>query len=272
MAFTRNELLGFLTDLIETSDRGDKGLAVNIQDQTSPALDLFFLETLNTTTVAVDTVVGSYDFTATAGHGIVVDNIVELADEISFIQARVGAVNGDVITIDEPINHAYIAGSSLIVSSRNLRVDGSSTPRIFAIRPSQGQKGDITRIMIGIQSTSNMDFSTFGSIPTLTRGCLLRIKKSNGDYVNLFDWKNNGGFAIRSFDSDFQSKIGGGLFSFIARTTYAGQDKRGVAIRLDGGDGITPGNELQLLVQDDLTAAELTEFVAVAQGHELEGN
>lgn len=271
MKLTRNELLGALTELIETSERGDKGLAVNIQDQTSPALDLFFLQELNQTTIAEDTVLESYTFTATAGHGISIGNKIEISDGPDFMQATVLSLVGDVISLDTPINRVYAAGSQLIVSNPDLRVDGSVTPKVFAIKPSVGQKGDITRIIIGIQSSSNMDFSTFGSLPELTKGCLLRVKKPDGEFINLFNWKSNGGFALRSFDSDFQSKFAGGLFSFIARSTYAGQDKRGVTIRLDGGDGLTQGNELQIVVQDDLSTG-LTSFIAVAQGHELEGN
>lgn len=254
---------------VEVSDRNAMGVSVFVTDQTTPALDVLFLERIKDTTIAADTVVESYTFVAATGHGIVVGNIIEIANSTSFIQARVLAVAGDDITIDSPINHAYLAGSLLTISNKDLRVNGSVTPRVFAVAPSPEQRGDITRMIIGIQSANAMDFSTFGSLPALQRGCLLRVKTPNGDYVNLFNWKTNGDFALRSFDSSFQEKVGGGLHSFVSRTTYAGSDKRGVAIRLDGGRGIVDPEELQLVVQDDLSTG-LTEFIAVAQGHELQ--
>ncbi|QZI92155.1 hypothetical protein PODOV073v1_p0030 [Vibrio phage PS25B.1] len=254
---------------VEVSDRGSMGQSVFVNDQTSPALDVLFLERLNQTTIAADTVIDTYTFTASPGHGIVVGNTIEIANTTLFIQANVLAVNGDVITIDSLINHVYAAGSVLVISNSDMLVDGSVTPRIFSVSPGPDQKGDIVRIIIAIQSTSSMDFSKFGSSPPLTRGCLLRVKKPTGDYVNLFNWKTNGGFIIRSFDHSFQEKVGGGLHSFTSRSTYGGQSKRGVVIRLDGGEGVVPTEELQIVIQDDLSTG-LAEFLALAQGHELQ--
>lgn len=254
---------------VEVSNRGSMGQSVFVNDQTTPALDVLFLERLNQTTIAADTVIDTYTFTASPGHGIVVGNVIEIANTSLFIQATVLAVNGDVITIDSLINHVYAAGSVLVVSNSDMLVDGSVTPRIFSVSPGPDQKGDIVRIIIAIQSTSSMDFSKFGSLPPLTRGCLLRVKKPTGDFVNLFNWKTNGGFIIRSFDHSFQEKVGGGLHSFTSRSTYGGQDKRGVVIRLDGGEGVVPNEELQIVIQDDLSSG-LAEFLALAQGHELQ--
>lgn len=78
------------------------------------------------------------------------------------------------------------------------------------------------------------------ALPPLTRGCLLRVKKPTGDFVNLFNWKTNGGFIIRSFDHSFQEKV-----------------------------GVVPNEELQIVIQDDLSSG-LAEFLALAQGHELQ--
>jgi hypothetical protein len=250
---------------LEVSERGTEGVPVFIQDQTTDPLDIVFLEFLNNTTIAADTAVGSNQFTATAGHGIVPGNVIEIANNEIFIQALVIAVAGDLITIDSPINHLYLAGSPLIISNPEMNVLGTpASPRIFSIVPGPNQKGDITRAIIEIQDSSSMDFTKFGGIASLTNGCLMRYKKSNGDFINLFNWKSNGGFIIRAFDHQFQTKIGGGLNAFVARTTWAGQSKRGVVLRLDGD----AGEELQILVQDDLTG--LDRFVCVAQGHLLQ--
>lgn len=255
-----------IASVIETSARGDTALAIIATDQTTPALDLRFLEELNVTTIAADTAVEDTSFTATVSHGIVVGNIIEIAEGSVFIQAEVLSVATDLIGIDTPINHAYLSGAVLIVSNKNMNVVGTiSSPRIFSITPGPGQKGDITRVIISIQDSTAMDFSTFGGIASgVLNGCVIRMKKENGDFTNLFNWKTNGDFIITAFDHVFQSKIGGGLHSFVCRSTWAGQSKRGVTLRVDN----TLGEEIQVLVQDDLSSLSLMGMAA--QGHELQ--
>lgn len=254
-----------IATVIETSDRGDRSLSVNITDQTTAALDIYFLETLNMTTIAADVAVDDTAFTATTGHGIVIGDVVEIANLDIFIQAIVLNVTVDVIDIDTPINHAYLSGSTLVISNKNMNVVGTAaTPRVFSILPGPAQSGDITRMILNILDGSAMDFSTFGGIGALTNGCVLRVKKEDGDFINLFNWKTNGEFIIRSFDHSFQTKTGGGLHSFAARSTWAGQSKRGVSVRIDG----ERGEEIQLLIRDDLSA--LSFMSVVAQGHELQ--
>ncbi len=254
-----------IASVIEISDRGDRSLSVNITDQTTPALDIFFLETLNVSTIAADTAVDDISFTATAGHGTIIGNVVEIANNDRFIQATVLGVVGDTISIDTPINHAYLSGAVLVVSNKEMNVLGTAaTPRVFSILPGPQQSGDITRMILSILDNSAMDFSTFGGIAALTNGCVLRVRKEDGDFLNLFNWKTNGEFIIRSLDHTFQTKSGGGLHSFAARSTWSGQDKRGVSLRIDG----KLGEEIQLLVRDDLTA--LSSMGIVAQGHELQ--
>lgn len=255
-----------IASVIETSDRGDRALAVILTDQTTPALDLRFLEELNTTTIAADTAIGDTSFTATGGHGIVVGDTIEIADGATFIQAEVLSVATNLIGIDTPINHAYLSGTVLIVSNKDMSVSGTiSSPRIFKITPGTGQAGDITRIIISIQDSTAMDFSTFGGISGgVTNGCVIRIKKENGDFINLFNWKTNGDFIITSFDHIFQTKVGGGLHSFVSRSTWAGASKRGVALRIDNA----LGEEIQVLIQDDLSSLSIMGIAA--QGHELQ--
>ena len=130
-----------------------------------------------------------------------------------------------------------------------------------------GQSGDINGIRFSIQSSNSMDFSTFGSAPDLSVGCLLRVKRSNGAFINVFNFKSNGAFANRAFEHYFQSKIGGGLYSFIAKGEFNGQDNNGVVVRLDGD----LGEELQIVVQDDLSALNQALILASAQGSGIQG-
>lgn len=250
---------------IEVGPTGSIGVPVFIQDQTTFPLDLWFLERLNVTTTAALTTLGGITFTATTGHGIVTGDVIEVNDTTTFIQAVVTGVATDVITVDSPINHAYASGSQLIISNKNMNVLGTqASPRVFTVAPEAGQKGDFTRVIKTLRDNVAMDFTTFGGIASLGNGCLIRLKIVGGDFFNLFNWKNNGEFVLRAFDHSFETKVGGGEHSFTGRSTWGGQEKRGVALRVSG-DRL---EEIQVLVQDDLTS--LTNFEMVAQGHALQ--
>ena len=107
-----------------------------------------------------------------------------------------------------------------------------------------------------------MDSAKFGGISALANGVVLR--KVDGVYHNIFNIKTNGDFALRSFDVAYDDKAPAGSYGFRCRTTFAGQSKRGVTIRLNG----TSGDELQILNQDSLGA--LSHFNAIVQGHVVE--
>lgn len=254
-------------DLYERSDRGDVGTKIFIQDQTTPMLDLRFLERIGTFQLASPTTASTRTFTAIAGHGIVVGNIIELQNDRNFCQARVLGVNVNSITIDMEIGDIYPVGLTFPVSNDDMRVNGSVTPRIFTLKPDVGQSGDINSIQFAVQSASPMDFSTFGSANALPVGCLLRVKRQGGALINLFNFKTNGELIIRGIDHSFQEKAGGGLHAFIAQIAFNGQQNRGVTVRLDGD----LGEELQLVVQDNLSVIGQDYIRATAYGSGIQG-
>lgn len=252
---------------IETSDRGNTGVKTFTQDQTSESLEVPLLTSRGSFVLDGNTVRDTRFFDAVGGHNILVGEVLEFANSSTFMQARVLNLVSDNIEIDTPFNHSYGGGDTVIRSSDDMRVDGSATPVVFSVLPLPEQAGDMTRYIITIESTANtMDFTQFGSLPALTNGCVLRVRRANGDFRNLFNFKTNGEFIEKSFDHNFQTKSGGGGSGFVARSTYAGPSKRGVAIRLDG----SLGEELQCLVQDKLDVG-LLKFRIGAQGHELQG-
>lgn len=258
-----------LDNIIEVSDRGSVGLPVYIQDQTTDVLTVRMLNRLGNFTLATDAVADSFTFIASTGHGIVTGNLIELASPINFIQARVLNVAGDVITIDTPINGSYtVADTTGIKSSDDLRVDGSVTPQIFTIKPEPDQSGDITAVILSIRTNAAQDFSKFGAGNALTRGCTIRKKRPDGQYVNLINFKSNGDFIAQSFNHYFQEKAGGGDYGFVSEIRYAGQENYGVAIRLEG----VLDEELQFVVSDNLTSAGLglTSLKMFARGSTLQ--
>lgn len=250
---------------IEVSDRGSIGVPIFIQDQTTEALDVPFLNDRGTFTLDGNTTRDSRFFDANTGHSIAVGEIVELTDATSFMQARVLAVVTDAIELDTPINHVYLSGVTGTRSTDDMRVDGSSTPVVFSILPLVGQAGDMTRLIITIESTTAMDYTKFGSMSALTNGIVLRVKREGGDFRNQTTFKTNGEFVEKAFDNIYQEKSGGGGFGFVARLTYAGQAKHGVTIRIDGD----LGEEWQVVIQDNLSSG-LTKLRISAGGHELQ--
>lgn len=251
---------------VETSARGDVGLAVNIQDQTTPVLSVPFLRERTGAVLSANLNVGDRIVNLVAGHGAVVGDIIELGVTGSqfFLQSRVLAVNTNALTIDQPVNYPYTTvDTTVILSTDNMLVDGSSTPVIFSIKPSPGQLGDVVRMISKIISSSAMDFETFGSGPALTNGCVLRVLNGDGNYTNIFNFKTNADLITQGFDHSFLENIGQNNRAFTNRITWGGQNKHGVVIRLDGD----LGEELQIVIQDNLTTSGNTQFTMRIQGH-----
>jgi hypothetical protein len=274
-------MLGFKNS-IEISDRGGTSLGVTLQDQTTGVLDVPFLLNESSPTLAADTVVNSRDITLTAGHGLInqphpagnIGDVMEIADTTNgsfFMQCGILAIVGDVVTLDCPVNRIYTTANSLLsVSHIDMNVDGSVTPVIFSILPFSLQKGDMTRVIVEMRSLDDMDFTTFGGLPELTNGCVIRVNNGDGTYRNLYNFKSNGDIIEQCYDHRFLAPRGGNVTNgFTARLTWAGQSKHGVAIRLDG----SLGESLEFIVQDDLTDADgLIRMHWTGQGSELQGD
>lgn len=258
-----------VTDMVETSARGDKAWAVYVQDQTTNLLSVPFLIERSTATLAQDTVVNSRTVELSPGHSAVVGQIMELAEvqqESAFLQSQIIAVNVNTITLDHPVNRVYSAATAVVVMSSNqLNVDGSVNPQVFSVLPLANQSGDMVRVVFEIRDDLDMDFTTFGGLPALTNGCVLRINHGNGTYRNIFNFKSNGDLLEQAFDGLFlQPKQGGTIKGFVAKLSWGGQGNHGVAVRLDG----SLDEALEVVIQDDLTG--LARFNMTAQGHELQ--
>ena len=257
---------------IEVSNRGNRAVPVFIQDQTSPVLTVPFLQTRAPITLSADTVSDGVNtiINLTAGHGAVVGEVIELAENstMEFMQADVIAVNVNAITLDQPVNRVYTTtNTTALRSTKDMLVDGSVTPQIFSVLPLPDQSGDMVRIIIEIRGTDDMDFTTFGSELALTNGCVLRVNNGDGTYRNLFNFKSNSDFFEQGFDHAFSlPKQGNTIKGFTARVTWGGPSKHGVVIRVDGA----LLEAIELVIQDDLTVGTNTRFHLTAQGHELQ--
>lgn len=244
------------------------GLPVNIQDQTSPPVDTYFLRQLGSFSLAADTVASgattlNYTFTATTGHGLVAGNEIQLLDLTTQTRmfAMVTNVATDTITLDRPIDHVFPAAATIaqIVSS-DMAVDGSVTPVIFTVRAGTNPV-DITRLIFHIDDNGSMDDGKFGSLAPLTNGLVFRFYDTKR--LTIFNWKTNGEVKHFSYDGQYTDSTLGpsGQESFSSRISFGGQSKHGVVLRISDDD------VLQFIVQDDLSS--LGSVQVVAQGHEV---
>ena len=242
------------------------GLAVNIQDQTSKPIDVFFSQSISNFTLSTDNIESGvsslvYTFEATGGHGIVSGNEIILLDVVAdrFFYAEVKNVVTNTITVDRPIDHIFAAVSTLgrIVTTQ-MAVDGGSTEQIFSLRAGSVPL-DFTRIIFSMLCDSALDDGKFGNITKLNRGIVFRIV--NSFQKTIFNFKTNGEIAQFCFDLKYSDKAPAGNEGMTARITFAGQSKHGVTLRISENDVI------QWVIQDDLT--DLVSFRIAAQGHEV---
>lgn len=270
---TRFDKEGFPESLIVVNNRDVETVNVSTVDETNPILAVPLLIARASISLAIDTVLNSRTVTLNTGHNTQLNEIIELADPdaLKFMQSEVLVVDGDVITLDQPVNRVYPAATAIAQrSSRSLLVDGSVTPQVFSVLPLPSQSGHMTRVLLVIEGPGNMDFSTFGSDAKLFNGCVIRIKEADGNFKNLFNFKTNGDFIHQGLDHDFLlPRQGNTTKGFVARVTWGGRAKHGVVIPLDG----SLGEELQVIVQDDLRPGEglntNTKFILLTEGHEM---
>jgi hypothetical protein len=240
------------------------GLDVFIQDQTTELIDLRFIREDDTFTLAAPISVDDTTFTVTAGHSIIVGDVVELAEGKHLYQALALGVVGNVITIDCVFDRDFTIAASGVNGTGNMALDASGGTETFRVTPKNlvSTEWDIVRVIFAMTDDSSMDDGTFGGIAALTNGVVLRAHNSNDK--NVFNVKTNGDFALRSFDAEYADRVPAGQFGFRSRRTFGGQDKNGIVIRLDSD----VNDEIQLLLRDDLSG--LLTFEAVAQGHTVE--
>jgi hypothetical protein len=220
------------------------------------------------TLLATELEINDYSFDVDDITGFIVGQYLSLFNIAAnrFYLAEILIISGVTITTDSPLDFAYPIGTFVTGGDRNMNVDGSGTPVIFGLRNTEqaiGSAFDITRIIFTCTTTNKVDLSKFGDIVGgLTRGIVFRHKDTI--YHNVFNVKTNGGLDNIMYDwkpYDAQN-LQQGQNGFTGRLTFAGPSKVGVVIRLE------PGEDIQLIVQDDLT--DLLVFSLIAEGHVVE--
>jgi hypothetical protein len=141
----------------------------------------------------------------------------------------------------------------------DMSVDGSVTPVIFGIRNPTAQdidfKVDITRIIFSMELSGTGDYDQFGNITALDNGLLCRFV--NGETRNIFNVKTNRDLDNLMYDFKFILAGGGAPNGASGRFTF---EKLGSVVRLK------PFEDLQFIVQDNLTGLNVFEVLAQGAG------
>jgi hypothetical protein len=239
------------------------------ENKTSPALMLKFNKhndrtNLSTVTAIGDTVINVVDPTKIAiGDYLIIFSPV--IDRYTAATALSGGANP--IILDTPLDVAFPIGANIDVTTTNMAVAGTlGSPQIFGLRGvtpiPEGIEFtvDVTRVIFSCVTDEAVDLTKFGDIVDgLVNGFVLR--KRDGDYYNIFNVKTNAELAGILYDFTISQALNPaqGRNGFIARLTFSGQEKMGVAIRLP------LGQDLEFLVQDDLSS--IASLEVVAEGH-----
>ena len=254
-----------IADSIDPTDIAtvkDKSLHVTPQETTDQIVNGLLSQLVGFPLgIAVEAVIDSYEITATPGHPFVASDFLVLAEDDRVFQAQVLSVLGDVLTLDSPVDYAFpVIGTFLGKVTHDLNVNGSVTRQTFSI----GTPNIVTKdvhyrgLRINITDGVAMDDSKFGGITALTRGVTFRLVKNDGRRFNVANVKTNGDLGLFFDNKQYDNRgSGGGQYSLEITWKIAQDD--GTVINIE------PGDSVEVIVQDDLTA--LTSFRVWAFGH-----
>jgi len=240
-----------------------KSIDATIQSSTSPLYVVKFSNIVAETTLTSLTAKDDYIINVTSATGFVVGQyltIYSIADNRVYF-ATVLAINTLAITLDRPLDFEFPIGASVSVGSTNMNVNGSVTPQIFGVR-NPGVTDipleiDISRLMFSSLTASTPQLSDFGDITNgLTRGVVIRAV--NGTYRNIVNFKTNMDMKEAMFDLEIQDAASQAQDGLTGRFTF---ERLGQVVRIGEGE------DLQIIIQDDLTS--LTSFEVIAEGSEV---
>jgi hypothetical protein len=265
---TGNPEIHSAQELIRRSFNSLGKMEVQISDQTSPVVIVPANQTNNISALSADATIDARTVTVDNTTGFVDGTFVVITNVDSrryYTGYQVGAVAGNVVTLDTPLDFAYETGDQITNGTTDLAVDGSATPQIFSLRAAEPPGGvnvvvDITRILFVCETTNAVDLNKFGDIVGgLVNGLVCR--RRDGTYNNLFNLKTNGDMAGIMYDWTpyVASNPSQGINGFVARLTFASQGKIGVSVRVGQGE------DFELIVQDNQST--IVRLNALIEGH-----
>ena len=219
-----------------------------------------------TTILTADTVAGTdYQIQVADATGFVVGdpihiNTTTVETTHPRITATTAATGPATFTLDRRLDYAHFIGDVIEKSVINmcLTVGTMAAPIEYWAAPEPGEVWHITRLLFEMTHSTAGDLGTFGDLPPLANGVLLR-SRNNGQYGTFTNWKTNADIKSDMYDVDFNTRSGGGgTYGTTGRGTFT---NAGAIVRLDGDTN----DRIELYVQDDLTG--LLTFTMKMQGH-----
>jgi hypothetical protein len=235
---------------------GRKSVDVNVQDQTTPPIEHWLSFEKESVTIQQNINVLENTIVLNAGAGSAITGIesngyfIEIRYDdsnngiVRFFQAEILTYTDNItdveITVDIPLDFdldisnvesVYIVDVNFIRVSTTALITDRKKMRVF---PPNGLKWDLTRLMVTAVLTSSPDDGKFMGAAALTNGIFFGFEGDN-TRLYLVNIKANAGFRATAYDVVYTSRtLPQGSYGLSVRKTFAGQDKYGVAIRLDG--------------------------------------
>ncbi|MCK5127571.1 MAG: hypothetical protein KAR42_15045 [candidate division Zixibacteria bacterium] len=239
----------------------------NIPAISTPVFLPFIIPTGGNTTLASDVTLFDKTISLTSATGFGPGSFAGVFSGVSgegrfYFGTQIGVSVGNDITLDTPLDFAFSATDPVVAFSKEMLVDGSTTPQTFQVRA--GGVGSstyllINRIIIAMTTFSAPTLSDFGDGSALVEGLVFRV--NNGIVRNLNNIKSNQAFVNWGFDFNFYSVLGG-TDGLGGRVTWAGEDKHGTPLLL------APSDALECIVQENITGNALSLSI-IAEGREV---
>lgn len=246
----------------------DGSIDVNIQDQHTPTIIFPLYEIINSGyNITTDTAPDSFTLELNNVIGLSIGDTMGIFQDTDNIRNYFGEImniSGTTLTLDTEFESVFAVNKSPIVYEieTNINEDGSTNKIIHEFVNYGTIPMDVTRFVFTMQTTDPVDLNKFGDIiGGLERGCLLRERKADGTFGNIFNFKSNFDFVGVMFDFDTYdaSHPNQGINGLSARLTLGSPGKIGVVTRLSYNESI------QMVCKDDLTS--LISFVTMLEGH-----
>lgn len=219
---------------------------IYVSNISSPAITVFPLNILGQPILSTDTIVNSNKVMFEDGHGCEIDNHINFYGDQRFNQSRVIGITGNTIELNAPMDVSFSTGDTVERGSKNMNVNGSTNKVIFTAHPFQGTDWDICEIAVYIEDNVNMDGGTFGGLPELEKGFLIR--KKNSIYDNMFEITKNGYLALFGTLNYNDRASGSGVYSLTSKLKLNDRSTYGITIRLLSEEN----DQLEFVIQDNL--------------------
>lgn len=246
------------TLLSDTAQKVD----ATLNSYTSPAIT-YMAAAKDITTITAQQAISSRQISVDDASSVAINDYIVVFnyDLNRFYQGRALNAATSPILLDNPLDIQLEIGDIVGIASSELAVNGSVTPQTFVFRGDQSNPIDITvgitRLIVTMQLTNAGSLDEFGNIPSLTNGIVLR-SFIDGEYHNIFNAKTNRDLKNYGYDLEFIDALPPTPDSVSCRISFSGKDKMDTMIR------IKPGDNVELIIQDDLTS--ITSFNFIMEG------